>query len=545
MYKIVAVDDFQPDLSKLRDMLGSFTDLQLDLLDTCENGVQALESILLNEPDIVICDIEMPFMSGLELCSQVKEKLPGVKFLLCSMYGKFEYAQKAIHLESVGYILKPIDSRELHDMLVKLIKQIQSESQLAMEYETLKNAVRGNQPILTQGFLKELICGFVRHEWECKEKMQYFAIEVPERFSVVLMEIDFTDIEKISLLLDNSADTMELRCVISSKIRELISSSAETSPEFQPVAIDDQHWAVIHGYASSDKDANLAAARFIAGIREAAKTYGISLAFAMSDPGDNIADIHLLYKQCRYIARYKYLFEKGSVITPNDIPADASPSYLDFNEIQSLIKYHMNAGTKEEISVYINSLFQKSYLKNDELAYKNFCFFIIVCIQYVLAENGETFEAVLGDEGNPFKKLMDFSTIMDSKTWITDIALSVHAHINGRTSTKQIAIVESVERYIREHDIRDVSLDSISSNLHYSSHYLNYLYRQHRGKSIFDYICHCKINTAKQLLHGTMLKLYEITEAVGYSHTSYFTSVFKKHVGMTPNEYRLRKHHDA
>jgi len=542
IYKILIVDDFYPDLIRMQDMLESFTDLELSVVDMCENGVQAMDSIKLHEPDIVICDIEMPYMTGLELCDQISEKYPDVRFLFCSMHSKFEYAQRAIHLAGAGYILKPVDKQNLYDVLRKLMEQIKADNQLNLEYDELKNIVQRNQPLLEQNFIKDLMCGFISHEDEFNDKMHYFDIPLLRYFHVILIEIGFPDFQGKPSLTGSSVsiDKAELRCIISMKMQEIVESAIGDNKNIIPVVIDDQHLSILFGSVNGSEKIEKEIRKFVKVIREQSKPYGTSLAFSVSDSGNDLFKMHFLFKQCKYIIKYKYLFDIGSTITPEDIPTDAAISYTDFNFIQSQIKYHLNIGTHDDIADFFDTLFKQNIPKNNELTIKSFCFFLVVCIQCALAESGDSFETVFTNDNNIYDRLMDSTNITAAKNCVVEAAITVHNHFRRKSSKKQIAIVESIERCVNYSDLKNISLESISSALHYNSHYLSYVYKQHREKSIFDYICHCKMEKAKSLLQNPKLKLYEITELVGYSHTSYFASVFKKYVGMTPNEYRMR-----
>jgi len=543
MLKVLIVDDFYPDRLTLHDILASFSDLHLEVVDTCEDGVQALDAVGQSKPDIVISDIEMPFMSGLELCKRVKEKFPNTKFLFCSVYSEFEYARRAIYLESGGYILKPIDPQELHDALKRLITQIQTESQLAMEYDELRDVVRANHPILKREFLKDLLCGFIRDENEINEKMLFFGLAFTTSVYVLLIEIDIP--ESASAFIENDAPhnsyKAEFRCVVSAKIQALVGQTINDDPAFHLIVLDDQHLALLYGphCEQSQAETTWIFSKIVKTIHESAMPYESTFGFALSGPGRSVSGIYDLYRQCQYIMKYRYLFDTNNMITANDVPTTAFP-YADYNEIQSQIKFYLNANTRDEISEYFDRLFTQNSIQNDEQTFKNFCFFLVVCIQCALTEGGSTFEAIFEDEGLPYAKLMRFSTIFNAKNFITNIALSAKDHLAAKSSSKQQSIVEHVERYVLDHDLHDISLESIAADLHYNSVYLNYVYKQQRGKTIFDYLLACKMEKAKALLAGTGLKLYEITEAIGYSHTSYFTSVFKKHVGLTPSEYRMR-----
>ena len=128
MVKILIVDDFLADRRSIRSLLTSFTRLDIEITGEAENGLQALEQIEANVPDIVISDIEMPLCDGFELARNIRIHYPDIKIIFCSIYDEFEYARQALYFGGYGYILKPIDPNELNQCIQRVTSKISDET---------------------------------------------------------------------------------------------------------------------------------------------------------------------------------------------------------------------------------------------------------------------------------------------------------------------------------------------------------------------------------------------------------------------------------
>ena len=121
--KILVVEDFAIDREEVVSILQSFRDLSIEEIRTCENGMTALEMTDTFVPDVILCDVEMPYMDGFTLLREVRAQYPDMRFVFCSLYNRVEYFKNALDLDSNGYLLKPLDPMQLHDCLQRFSQQ--------------------------------------------------------------------------------------------------------------------------------------------------------------------------------------------------------------------------------------------------------------------------------------------------------------------------------------------------------------------------------------------------------------------------------------
>ena len=160
LYKVLLVDDeedIRVGISRKMDWSG----LGFELVGEAENGRDALELAESVQPDVVLTDIKMPFMDGLELCSILTKRLPGSKFVVFSGFDDFEYAKQAVRMNVSEYILKPINAAELSAVLQKLKEQLDTERTERQNQETLRERYEESLPVLRSLFLSRLLEGRV------------------------------------------------------------------------------------------------------------------------------------------------------------------------------------------------------------------------------------------------------------------------------------------------------------------------------------------------------------------------------------------------
>lgn len=532
-YKVMIVDDFHADLEELNFLCSSIEDLHIVAL--CSNGAEALEQISSCTPDIIVSDIDMPVMNGFELARNIKCNYPGIKIIFCSFHNEFEYARNALYLDGYGYVLKPVQPQELKQCIKDVMEEIQSESVMIKSYADLKELMEKNKPLIVENFINELIYGINKDASDIWEKIRYFGLELIEGiFCLALIEID--DYTKITTNLPierkqilNNRLFLKLKKIYSDFCKHIILTR-----------LDDSHFAVLYSFSKDIPKKNVIdmISTNCLYISSEYKKTDLGLSFAISDCCTEITDICNLYEQCRYAVRYKYTFGKGKAIFFNDIPYAFKRPDIDINKTQKDIRFLLNSGARDEIRYYINQLFDGINMDTDPQYCQDLCFQIVICIQTVLHEHKDSFQQIFGDEKLIWHKLLDFETIVDVRNWLIDIVLVIKKFFDAKTIQKNDVVAKDIKKYIENNFSRALNIEMIAQNFFYNPDYINYIFKESTGESIYDFLCSFKIEKAKELLSNTSMKLYEIADYLGFSHSAYFGSFFKKHTGLTPKEFR-------
>lgn len=180
MYKVLLVDDE----ALTREAIGEnipWGELGFELVESCENGRDAMEAIRQRKPDLVLTDICMPYVDGIELARYIFENCPDTRTIIISGYDEFEYAKQAVRYQVMEYILKPITPSELTGVLLKAKERLEEERTKRTTLKKLKGAYQSNRPLLRGRFLNSLLRGDEGTE-DLEEKMKDLDISLPGSF---------------------------------------------------------------------------------------------------------------------------------------------------------------------------------------------------------------------------------------------------------------------------------------------------------------------------------------------------------------------------
>jgi two-component system, response regulator YesN len=539
MVKILIVDDFLPDRRSIQALLLGFTHLDIQIVGEAENGLEALEQIEANHPDIVISDIKMPLCDGFELARNMRMLYPTIKIIFCSLYDEFEYARQALYFGGYGYILKPIDPKELEQCIQRVTGKISDESaeqRRLKESEEIRSFFGMYQPVLAENLLKEILYGVPDSSmpglWD---RLAWLHLNLsPGLFLVAYFEID--DFETIT-----TSDSFEQRQIFSLRITRRIQECLGSEGRTSLVRLDDAHIAVIFHLTTPDqsllfKQAYDACTCVLVNFLKS----DVSLTISLSQACGGIGEIPNLYQQCLYQMKHKYLLGKGKIILPADVPSTRSAPDLEFNPILKEVRFLLNSGTSTEINAYVDHLFKNIPLGAGEAYLKNQCFYLVICAQTVLNENHESFNGVFTSEIQVWEKLIGFETIEDASAWIKEIMILSNQYLSAKSCTRNTQIVERVKKYIESNYVKNISLEEMAEDLFYSANYINRIFKQVTGETIFNYASAYRIKKAMEMLLDPKIKLSGVSDMLGYSNPAYFSYIFRKATGLTPKEYRER-----
>lgn len=530
--KILVVEDFAIDREEVVSILQSFRDLSIEEIRTCENGMTALEMTDTFVPDVILCDVEMPYMDGFTLLREVRAQYPDMRFVFCSLYNRVEYFKNALDLDSNGYLLKPLDPMQLHDCLQRFSQQGQLLSSQREELSQLREQVEKNRESLRELFLINLLHGCLS-----REKME-------EKQSELEMEGWFSGVRFAVIEVDDFFDRAEhyrkekRQQLYYFKLWQTISKILHEEGEVQPlflVKVENARFCC--GFRRDDIEEQLFLDK-VQRLIQRCKQLSVSLTVAVEPNVKAIGDLTRAFEQCSYMLRFKYSMGKGIILYVNDIPGASemaqSPNMMD---IQKELRYVLNQHDKKKIEHFVEEYYQQ--VQSMPLyRQKTASISLAVCVQLILNESGEGWKDVLGCDEKVWDRLQRFETVQESSQWMQRILCSVSRFLGERQEQKEQKLIEQVRRYVADHLQDDLHLEGIARHFFYSTNYLNSRFKKETNMTISEYITRQKIEASKKKLLQTHDTVAEIAAQVGYEHVSYFNYVFKKWEGMTPREFR-------
>lgn len=536
-----------------------------ELVGEAGDGEMAFPKILKTKPDILITDIRMPFMDGLELATLVKKELPDIKIVVLSGYDDFNYAKQAISIGVEEYILKPVSGENLLKELGKIAESIKAHRQEEQAREKYLQDMEEIRALERQKFIHDMIDGKISMQ-ESLEQGRELGIDITATYySIVLFQAFLKDRE------DSDVNAY------SGVNEEILKRIKEDFADLDNVYLYEQVGDVLCFLEKSDTleemEANIN--RGIGRITDIMKDFEDWIYFISCGKSvERIRDVNSSYRDASRRFADRYMLDESCIILGNDdmpqrqkkiretIEAEKKDSAkdMDFDNIdirkldisgidfkmlsQKTILHFLRSGTLSEVGDLVNEYFNS--IGEDAMG-------SIMFRQYILMESllsGLTFldsmgvgrdkaSDILGELKDPIKFV---ETLDSSKEYIRLLLNNMIEYRNQISDKKYLEIIEKAKKFIQdEYRNEDMSLQLVASNVNVSSNHFSAIFRKETGETFIDYLTRVRMENAKELLTCTSMKTSEIGFEVGYRDPHYFSYIFKKTTGMSPKEYRRTK----
>lgn len=520
-YKVFLVEDEIVAREGIRDNV-DWASLGFAFCGEAPDGEVALPQIETIQPDVLITDIKMPFMDGLQLSKIIRERMPAVKIIILSGHDEFQYAQEAVKLGVTEYLLKPIGVRELHETLQKIADQLRRDQEEEDNLQKLKAQVEDNRTVVQERFLLRLVTGSLSVA-EAIEQSQRLRIDIIAPFYVVLV-IKFT----------LPTATGQFNYHAYQQVRHMIAGVLANNPDVFVVKKDLEEMALI--IKSSRADTLTQEANFLAGLisNEVAQKSQCQLTVGQGQIKNRLGDLAASFTEAQISLKDNVLDQHI-----NTTPQADKDELLKLNK--DALKKFLAFGNLDEF----NSFFEL-YLKPLSQAalgshlIKNYIFVDLVLTTARFVHHlGGNVDQVIPEINEIETRLMNITSIDQVKTETEKMFTSAIAFRNGQNQA--VLLIDKVKEFINSNfDNADLSLTEVASQVNLNSSYLSTLFSQETGQTFKEYLTGVRIDQAKQLLRTTSLKSVEIAERVGYNDPHYFSTVFKKSTGLSPRNFRLR-----
>ncbi|SDX97622.1 response regulator [Paenibacillus sp. CF384] len=516
MFKMLIVDDEQFEREGVKFLIDKY-DLQLEIHEA-DSGESALAFMKQNHVDILFTDIRMKGMDGLQLAAAVRELAIPVKVIFMSAYGDFEYAQKAIDVNAIRYILKPVQVNEFLKVISQVIHMCEKEKQEEERQKQLEKAY--GQGIIRhekQRLVSQLIHGEID---DLQLQHESFELQAPIPMLTGSRALRMVMLDARSRVFDLS--DLDLERLISECVQR--QHEGFNLNEYQSMLFME----VLEGDTTADMEAigNRILQQF-------KKKYDTDLFAAFSGPIDNIGSLRIAYNEIESILESKFFYDKGAVLIAESawIDGHSSDSVEEkMSEIAKDVERKDFQSARMRFETLVELLKAGKQISSIYLKYS--CMEILkMMFDYAPKKNTEQFKKNL-EQIYKSNKLSELCMLMIS-------ALESCETTDGQTAdSNNRKVTEFILRTIHNEYKRDLSVEELAESVYLSPNYLSHLFKKQVGVSIIKYITNTRMKKAKELLAETNKKVADISEETGYSNMAYFCSLFKSHFGMTPTQFR-------
>lgn len=527
MYKVLLVDDEILIRENIAERI-PWNDIGFDLFDSCENGKDAIEILKENKIDLVLTDIRMPYVDGLELTKYIyEEKLP-TKVIIISGYDDFNYAKQAIKYQVIAYILKPITAKEMIDTLSNT-KAIFDKDQ------TVKNAIRENNilyeenfQILRHQFLQQLIKGKATNQ-EIEDKAKRFRVNlIFDIYSVALLYID----NDIFTLENNNKEIFER---IQNYIAELLDEQVIVFPD------GEEKLAVILG-SNNPKNANADFMKLCSMLEKAIlENLHYRVIFLLGTAVSRPIGLSVSYQKVLEIKEYLYLESDNNVLEWEKYKKSEADCHkeVNWNKWEGDILIAIKSNLIDEIEGNLDLIVEdcrNHWLKKSKIIMQmhSFVLQIMEFFEKLAIQDEELFQ----EQKDLISKLYDTYYLSQTKELILKFCLFAAAFFSKKRGGYCERQAMFALTYINEnYGNSELTLQSLCSELAISVSYFSSIFKEHTGMTFVEALIRRRMEKAKEFLkHGTY-KTYEVAEKCGYKDSNYFSATFKKYTGLTPKEY--------
>ncbi|MBB3108058.1 two-component system response regulator YesN [Paenibacillus phyllosphaerae] len=518
--KVLIVDD-EYLIRNLIKMRMDWEGRGMTIVGEAASAHEALDLVDQWRPDIILTDIYMPSMNGIEFSGMVLAKYPHIKIVIVTGHDEFEYARKSIQLGISDFILKPIRAAELLQVTDKLKRKIEEERMRDHELKRLKEDLERNFPFLKEKFLIQWITGALSLE-EIQEKAAYFGFPLHQASSFQMAVIEISPI----------SETMSEEQLLLLQMEGKNRANAFFQDDSGVFMLSDarNHIVVI----AMDRDADFVSecVRLQSNLLHSCRCV---VNIGIGRTHHKAQEMSLGYQEAARALQYKTFVGHNQVVCFEDIVDNGGSPYRSNPELLKQLQFDVSVGSSERALGVMRDIFDVSFSGVSQ--FRMAAMDIITACQHAAIEqqvehdyafHKETLDTVLTADNLP-----EFKTALEN--YVGQLASTVYA----KNEAKEGNLISRMKAYLEE-NMSDpkLGLASASAAFFVSPGHLGRLMKKETGQTFVEYLTNLRMKKAEALLKKTDLRGYEVGEKVGITDPHYFSILFKKNIGRSVNEYR-------
>ncbi|NBI86403.1 response regulator [Lachnospiraceae bacterium] len=530
-YRVVLADDEEEVLFGIRNNL-DWESYGFEVAGAFSNGRDVLDFLQTQEVDIVITDIRMPFMDGIELAKNIREHHPQVKIIIISGYSDFGYAKEAMSCRVTDYILKPVNAKEMGEVLKRAKEMLQRELEERKNTALLKQQYEESLPVIRDHLLNRIVEG--NADWDdLNGRLRRCGVLIADAAFWVAALFQFDNAEGM----EGQYTPMYVR----NRLKEHLCNKCQYASFYSRLGE-----CTLFGFNRREEAGKIL--RCLNDItKECKKVMGTGIAIGVGKVKNSVQGIKESFEEAREALMYRKMAKEGQVIYMEDIDITSQRFAFFEDEPRDMLFSVIKFGDRNGIHTVLHEI--QMQLKKQDMS-MNACQVWLVSMlhaillfvkQYIPAMEYEFF----GGRAEPFDfmKIMGQYSDLDSFfRWMEECCFSLGEYFAKERDSKAQKVTDIAKEYIgREYGNPGISLETAAEYIGLTPAYFSGLFKKETGESFVEYLTAQRLREAKRLLDETDEKIYAIAEKAGYMDAGYFSHVFKKKYGISPIGYRRKK----
>lgn len=528
VYRVLVVED---EVGVRRSLIGKLrrTSLPLEVTDEAENAEEALVVIEAEKPDIILLDMRMPGMGGYHFLKIVSNQYPSIKLIVLSGYSDFEYVQQSLRCGAVDYLLKPLIFEELEDTLRKAIRKIQEEKQ------GLKNGILLNQaiPLLKYQLLERILSP--SYSDVIKEKLKHLNVNIDfPCYGLLIVKVCNFDQLKQYYMQDASTVFFVFENIVHDSVdrpeRLICFPWKLAEDEFVClIGLDPEH-------LPEDELYNWRGA--LQRLRENLRKFAnFRVRMGVSRPFRYLKEALMAYDQMK--DRMRDLLAEGIFFFEDDeqwtgrIPEEFGRSLVSALERKDI---HALSGMMRSLlfqpQTVLDPAGSMNWRQTSFVAY-----YALKQAAHQLFAVPDKAESILARWNDAGARELDLEQVYDL---FMKMAIEIGELAANRNRSNSKEIIDQAQSYLRTNYFEDITLEALARKFYLNRTYFSELFKKETGWTFKRYLCHIRIEKAKQLLIQQKLRPSAVAELVGIKDPVYFSVLFKKMTGVPPGEFQQK-----
>lgn len=525
--KALLVDD-EVNILKNLTIVIPWEEIQVELVGTARNGVEALEMVKEHNPDLILSDIRMPVMDGLEFLRELRKLGNTSEVLMLTGYQEFEYARVALQNRVRDYILKPINYDELEATLRRVADNIRStRKEKKMEERRIGKMIS----LAYEKMMFDVIMGF------SSANSGYFLIDDDIHvdqlvYTMLLIDLDGYAQRTVTW-------TENERKLWNFAVRNVLQDALQEDwVKYAVHQTREGEWCLVLQFYKDQYDVKEdAVAKWADAIQRAVKQHvKMTVSVAWDSSPIPLSGLSSTYKRLQ-----RMLLQHPSIEQHVSVKESATEQQIDMGSEWQLVEEivsGMKQNDRGKVDQGLHDLLKHLMAMSEHsiVRAEKFLHYIII---HLLREMRELELLNKQEEETVWNKLQYTVSLKDLLAVITDLLNQTKEHAMNKKSSEMLMI--SAKDYIHRNLGSDIGKDEISDYLGISSSYFSLLFKNHFGETFVEYVTKQRMELAKSMLAVTDKSITQIGHVVGYTERRYFSKVFQKYTGMAPSEYRERE----
>lgn len=524
MYKLLIVEDediLRKDLEKGTD----WSKMGFDVIGAVMNGIEALNIIEKTSPEVVLTDIRMPDMDGIELMKILSTNYPNIRVVILSGYNNFEYARDALRYGAFEYLTKPLDESELEGVFKRLYDTLRKENR--DKRENLKSVERSiDEDYMTDLFISGLLT---------KPLNQEFILKSIKELKINMYE-NYICVAAVKISNEQIND------------RHFISISKRILKSYGYFIVPfDGYFSIVMSkfsrYSMQDflNDVKQYKLQVENELSVSIKKECI-LSIGISKVNTTFKGVSMAWKEAVTAFNYIFYKGKGNIIQYNEINLKMNLKVLDI-EVNKAIE-DLAEAFLEKNTINMRVIMEQIFRNFDSMKIPDIIYVKLKIMEIFLAlgirmhERDMDNEIIIGKD-LIYSEIFSKESLKELKFWFINKLDEVVQELEyKRSNLSEDGLVEKIKKYINENIDKKVSLNKLAEEVHVTQNYISTIFKKETGIILTNYITNLKIQKAKEYLQSSRLRIQDISEMLGYSDYRYFCTLFRKETGVTPLEYR-------